>query len=64
MRDSLEDRIHQDGKHDEFSAAIAKFRKSKKTRDDQQDLYDKLEQLGANPEEADEFVNMELENAQ
>lgn len=63
MRDSLEDRIHKAGKHDEFKAALDKFKASRKTRTDQQRLYDKLEQLGAESEEADEFVNMVLENA-
>lgn len=62
MQDSLEDRIYAAGKHDEFRKAHAKFVKSRKTRSDQQDFYDKLEQLGASSEEADEFVNMVMEN--
>jgi hypothetical protein len=64
MRDRLEDRIHQDGKHDEFSAAVNKFRESDHNRTDELELYDKLVELGADPEEADEFVNMEVENAE
>jgi hypothetical protein len=54
----LEDRIHKDGKHDQFVEALDKFRYSRKTKADQQDLYDKLEELGADPEEAEEFTNM------
>lgn len=60
--DSLEDRIFAAGKHKEFAEAHGKFEKSRKTRRDQQDFYDKLEQLGASSEEADEFVNMCREN--
>jgi hypothetical protein len=56
--DSLEDRIAQSGRHDEFCAAIEKFENSCRTRNDQLILYDKLEELGAYPEEADEFINM------
>lgn len=56
--DSLEDRIAADGRHDEFSAAHDKFMLSNRNRAAQQDFYDKLEELGASPEEADEFVNM------
>lgn len=62
MQDSLEDRICATGKHDEFSAAHKKFTKSKRSRTDQQVFYDKLEQLGASSEEADEFVNMVMES--
>ena len=62
MRDSLEDRIHQDGNHAKFKAAHERFVKSKRSRNDQQDFYDVLEGLGASPEEADEFVNMVMEN--
>lgn len=62
MSDSLEDRIRRDGKHDQFVAALNKFRNSPHRRDDEQELYDTLECLGASSEEADEFVNMEVEN--
>lgn len=61
MEDSLEDRICAAGRHDEFVAAHDKFQNSRKTRSDQQDFYDKLEELGASSEEADEFVNMCME---
>jgi hypothetical protein len=59
--DSLEDRIHKAGKHDEFSSAYDKFMSSKKTRAQQLDFYDKLSNWGASPEEADEFINMCME---
>lgn len=61
MQDSLEDRIHASGKGDEFTKAYNRFTKSKRSNRDQQDFYDKLEELGASPEEADEFVNMVME---
>ena len=61
MTDSLEDRIHRAGKHKQFSAAVNKFRKSRKSRSTELDLYDTLVQLGASSEEADEFVNLEVE---
>lgn len=61
MADSLEDRVFLAGKHGIFSAAVNKFRKSRKSRENQQDLYDNLCQVGASPEEADEFVDMECE---
>lgn len=61
MADSFEDRMFLAGKHGIFSAAVNKFRKSRKSRGDQQNLYDKLFQMGASPEEADEFVDMECE---
>lgn len=61
MQDSLEDRIHAAGKHDEFRKAHDKFVASRKTRNDQLDFYDTLERLGASSEEADEFVNMVME---
>lgn len=62
MSDSLEDRIHKAGKHDAFCKAHDKFVKSRKTRNDQLDFYDKLTGWGAEPEEADEFINMVMEN--
>lgn len=54
MQDSLEDRIHAAGKYDQFEKAVKRFRK---TRDDGE-FYDSLCDLGASPEEADEFVNL------
>lgn len=62
MQDSLEDRIYAAGKGDEFGVAYDKFTKSKMTKTDQQDFYDELCRLGASSEEADEFVNMVMEN--
>lgn len=62
MQDSLEDRIHKAGKHDEFSKACDKFTASRKTNTDQSIFYDKLCELGAGAEEADEFVNLFMED--
>lgn len=62
MTDSLEDRIYASGKGDEFTKAYDKFMESDRSNRDQQDFYDKLEQLGASPEEADEFVNLVMED--
>lgn len=62
MQESLEDRIFASGRHTEFKNALKIFRRSRKTRTDQQILYDELETLGASSEEADEFVNMLMEN--
>lgn len=62
MQDSLEDRICAAGKHDQFVKAHTKFLKSPKWTVDQQEFYDKLEELGASPEEADEFVNMVMDS--
>lgn len=59
--DSLEDRVYAAGKHDQFSDACEKFEASEKTNTDQTIFYDKLCELGAEPEEADEFVNMLME---
>lgn len=62
MRDSLEDRICAAGRHNEFKAALKKFRKSKRSNRDQHIFYEQLENLGADPEEADEFINMIMED--
>lgn len=62
MRDSLEDRIYAAGKHDEFVKAHDKFVNSRKTNTDQSIFYDALKDLGADDEEADEFVSMVMEN--
>lgn len=58
----LEDRIHKEGKHDEFRAAHDKFSKSKRSNTDQSIFYDKLVELGAGDEEADEFVNTVMDS--
>jgi hypothetical protein len=57
----MEDRIYAAGHHEAFSAAINKFRSSKKTRGQQDDLYDRLCNWGATAEEADEFINLLME---
>lgn len=54
----MEDRIHAEGKGDELVEAIETFEATPKTRADQQILYDELVSLGAQPEEADEYVNL------
>lgn len=63
MQDSLEDRIHKAGHQKEFGAAVKKFRTSRKTNTDQSIFYDKLCDLGAGPEEADEFVSLFMEDS-
>lgn len=62
MQDSLEDRIFASGKNDEFEKAYRKFVKSMRSGRDQQQFYDTLEDLGASPEEADEYVNLMMED--
>jgi hypothetical protein len=57
-----EDRLVREGTHDKAVAALEKFRKSNKRRGAQLDLYDDLTNLGVSPEEADEIVNLEIEN--
>lgn len=58
----MEDRLYAVGKGEEFRAAIEKFRKSNKRANAQQVLYDELCRLGAYAEEADEYVNLMVEN--
>jgi hypothetical protein len=61
--ESVEDRLVREGKHDAFAKAIGKFRKKKrKTRDAQHDLYDTLTNLGLSSEEADEMINLEMQD--
>lgn len=62
MPDSLEDRICAAGKHDVFSKAVDKFKASRKANTDQSIFYDELCDLGAGAEEADEFVNLFMED--
>jgi hypothetical protein len=62
MQDSLEDRIHKAGHHEEFSKAVKVFRASRKTNAQQLKLYEQLESWGASSEEADEFVDLLMEN--
>lgn len=56
--DSLEDRIAAAGKSKEFGKAMADFENSDYGRDAQNILYEKLTNLGAEPEEASEFIDM------
>jgi len=41
--------------------AIKKFRKSKKTRNNELELYDSLTNAGPSSESADEYVNLETQ---
>lgn len=43
-------------------AGIKKFRKTRRTRTDQDVLYDTLTNAGLSAEGADEYINMEVEN--
>lgn len=61
MKDYWEDRLAAAGTHDKAVAAIEKFRASRKTRSQQNTLYDALTNLGVEPEEADEFINLEMD---
>lgn len=58
----MEDRLHAAGKGPELVKATEAFEDSKKTRKDEHILYDALVNLGAEPEEADAFVGLMLEN--
>lgn len=44
--------------------AIKKFRKSKKSRNDEHVLYDAMTNAGITSEGADEYINMEVENGE
>lgn len=57
-QDSIEDRIHKNGKHEEFSKAVKTFEDSNGDHHQQNLLYEKLEELGCSSEEASEFVDM------
>jgi hypothetical protein len=59
----MEDKIYAAGHHKAFTAAVKKFRSGKKTRNDQLDLYDDLCRWGASAEEADEYINLLMEDA-
>jgi len=59
----MEDRIHANGHHEKFSYAVKAFQKSKKTRQQQFDMYDNLCRWGATSEEADEYINLLMEDA-
>ena len=61
MTESVEDRIHRAGNHDKFSRALAKFRENPGKSGAENDLYEELTACGMSPEEADEWVNMEVE---
>lgn len=57
----MEDRIHAAGNGDELVKAIKKFKSSRKNGADQGAFYDALTNLGATPEEADDYINLFFE---
>jgi hypothetical protein len=61
MRDHWEDRITRE-QHKKCSDAIDKFRKGKPSRKKEHVLYEVLCNNGVTSEEADEVVNLEVEN--
>lgn len=61
MSDYFEDRLARAGKHDEFRAAVKKFRESGQTSADEYVLFDEMVRLGVSGEEADEFISIETE---
>ena len=58
----MEDRLHAAGKGPQLIKATETFEASNKTRADEHALYDELVNLGAEPEEADAYVELMLEN--
>lgn len=61
--DNWEDRLATNGKIAAYEKAIKSFRKSKKTSNDQHKAYAELTACGLYSEEADEMINLELENS-
>lgn len=59
--DSMEDRFARNGTHARFAAAHKAFKASDKQRPAQLQYYEELEICGASPEEADEWINMLLD---
>ncbi|WP_298848882.1 hypothetical protein [uncultured Salinicola sp.] len=57
----MEDRIHAAGNGEAMTAAIQTFEAGKRGREDQHVLYDELVRLGAEPEEADEYVDLMMQ---
>lgn len=60
MHDYWEDRLAKNGKIAGYEKAIMAFRKSRKTRNDQDKAYDALTACGIYSEEADEMINLEI----
>lgn len=54
----MEDRIHREGNGDKLIALVETFEASNKNRNAQNVLYDGLIDLGASPEEANDFVSL------
>lgn len=61
MNDYWEDRLAKNGKYDDYEKAIKKFRRSNKRSDAQHKLYAELTACGITAEEADEMINLEVE---
>lgn len=57
----MEDRIHAEGNCEKLANAIKTFKASKKAGSDQSIFYDALTDLGTTPEEADDYINIFLE---
>lgn len=57
-----EDRVTEK-QYSAIEKAIEVFQKGKRTRDAQHELYDHLTNNGMTSEEADEYINLLLENA-
>lgn len=51
-----------DASYTKVEAAIKKFRKSKKSRNDEHTLYEAMTNAGITAEGADEYINLETEN--
>lgn len=57
----FEDRLARDGKHAQYVALLVKFQKSAQNRYDEDVLYEGLCDLGLTGEEADEVVNLQVD---
>ena len=58
----MEDRIYASGAGERFSAAVSKFNNSKRSRFDQDALYDEIKACGGSAEEADEFITLLMQD--
>ena len=56
----MEDRIHAAGNGAALNKAIETFEASRRNPEDENILYDALVNLGAEPEEADAFIELTL----
>jgi hypothetical protein len=58
----MEDEIHAAGHGDAFAAAVDAFEAGRRTRADQSALYDQLIGWGASPEQADDYVDLLMQD--